>query len=1063
VVISSCDTSQVNIAEGKLCKTLSSIESDSWSVDRLTDGEKGGTGWSSKAYPMYADRSLYPEYIVIDLGDSYAIDRVSLYPSGEGEMAGKGFPEDFTIQVSLEGEPWKVVVDESDYPEPTNAEAQTFRMKKTKARFVRIEATRYRAADLGEHYFQLSEIEVSGRETRNVPIKSTVSQDGKAAAAVRNLRCELEEDPVGVDVVHPRLSWNITSPERGVMQEAFEILVASDKAELDAGTGDMWNSGRTESDNSIGVRYQGKPLQSGKQYWWKVKVYDNRGNEYDWSEPASFFTGRMDPGDWVGEWIGASGETDHGSVYLRREIDISKEVKKAMVYFSGLGYSELSINGQQVGDYVMGPGFTSYHKRTQYLAFDVTEQLSTPGRKALGVTLVDGWYGLKADPWVHKLETREYVDKPKLLLDLHIEYTDGSESHIVSDDSWKWSLGDRSFSWVVLENIDLRRAKPGWDRAGYDDGDWDQVKLVDGPAGMLVRQKEVPSRIIEEVHPKSMTYDPETDTYTFDLFREVAGVVNFRTKGEKGQVITITTIPSLDIYPKENQFILNGGGDFETYDARFYNAAIKQIAIKGVTHEPELEDVTARAMSSMEKSAGSFSCSDGFLTYLEDMVRQTLIYFTTALPIEPTREWKAWTADVLVMFEPNTYQYEDAQRMYERWLYDMWDDQREDGNGAEISPGAVYDDYNSPWWGGMLVWLPWQLYQYYGNESILTESYPSMKRYVDYLTSASVNGIQDWGLADWVPVEETPRPLINTPAHFIYAKIVSETAEMMGNTDDMEKYAELAESIKRAFNEEFLDPETGIYGQAGWEVTPGYPGGALNDIVPHEIWWKGDRVPTQAGQAMALAHGIVPEDLVPLVEKALLSEIKAHYNRVSAGFCSTNFMLHLLEDLAPELMWQMATTHEYPSWYTNTVASDFYLQKSYWHGEPGFWSSEVNNIAGWMYRSPGGIRPGSPGFKNIIIKPSIVGDLHWVNCSFQSVYGEIVSNWQKRGKQVIMNITVPCNSTATVYIPAEDAANITESGHPVEEVDGIKFLGMENNKALYAVGSGTYTFESVIP
>lgn len=1062
MIFSSCDAPRMNIAKGRVCKTLSSTESKGWSVDGLTDGEKGGKGWSSKAYSQHANRSLYPEYIVVDLGASYAIEKVSLFPRGDGEMAGKGFPEDFSIQVSLEGEPWREIVKRNAYPVPSDGEAQTFRMKKSEGRYVKIEASRFHVADSGRYYFQLSELEVFGKKLADVSITASANQVEKVVKSVGGLRCEHEEGPVGIDVAHPRLSWLIESGERGVMQEAYEILVATDEALLEDGVGDVWSSGRTESEQSTWVEYQGKPLQSGKPYWWKVKVYDNMGKEYAWSQPASFTTGKMTQADWKGIWIGANGDTEHGSVYLRREIEVSKEVKRAMVYFCGLGFSELRIDGQQIGDYVMGPGFTSYNKRTQYLAFDVTKQLSVQGQKALGVTLVDGWYGLKTDPWVHKYEKNVYVDKPKLLLDLHIEYSDGTEVVITSDENWTWSRGTVSYSGIDQENIDLRRAKPGWDRSGFDDKEWDPVKTVTGPEGVLVHQREPLCRIIEEIHPEKMSYDQETDTYKFSFISEVAGVVRFRTRGEKGQVITVSTIPSDLAYPHDNRFILNGGNDFEVYDPRFYNIAIKQVAIKGTTHVPKLEDVTVRTISSMGEAAGSFSCSDDYVNYLEDMVRQTMTYYTTFLPNDPSREWKAWTEDILNMFRSNTYLFKDAQGMYERWQHDLIADQRADGNAPNISPGAGYDDYNSPWWGGMIVWLPWNLYQYYGDESILRASYPSMKRYVDFLTSVSEDGLQDWGLLDWLPIEETPRRIINTPAHFLYANVVSITAEMMGKPVDAEEYAELAESIKKAFNEKFLDPETGIYGQEGWEIIEGYPGGSENGIVPHEIWWTGDRVPTQAGQTLPLAVGLVPEEVVPLVEKALLSEIEAHANHLSTGFCSTHSMLKLLADLAPEIGWEMTTKREYPSWYGNTVGSDFYLLKEKWFGGQVFMPSCAGNIVGWIYPSLGGIRPGSPGYKEIIIKPNMVGDLHWVNSSYHSVHGEIVSNWQKQGKQVIMNITIPCNTTATVYIPTEDAVNITESGDPVGTVEGLKFLGMENNAALYEVGSGTYNFQSVV-
>ena len=283
--------------------------------------------------------------------------------------------------------------------------------------------------------------------------------------------------------------------------------------------------------------------------------------------------------------------------------------------------------------------------------------------------------------------------------------------------------------------------------------------------------------------------------------------------------------------------MLAGSGDDEVYEPRFYNIAINKVEIAGVTQVPKLEDVTARIISNGWDRVGSFTCSDGLINSLEDIVRRTSAYYTTFLPNDPTREWKAWTQDIVTMFVPNTYLF-DAQRMYERWQLDMVNDQREDGNVPDVCPGAYFDDYNSPWWGGCVVWLPWNLYQYYGDESFLKESYPAMKRYVDYLSSMSKDGLQDWGLSDWCPIEETPRRIINTPAWYYYATIVSKTAEMMGKTEDVKKYSELAQRIKTTFNKNFLDTTTGIYGELGWKVTPGYPLSVLNGIVPHKIWWS---------------------------------------------------------------------------------------------------------------------------------------------------------------------------------------------------------------------------------
>lgn len=1047
-----------NISRGKSCKTLSSIESEGWSVSKLTDGEKNSKGWSSQAFSVYPEHTLYPEYLVVDLGALYDIDKISLFPRGDGKMAGRGFPEDFSIQVSGEGEPWKVIIQKNAYPKPLTGKAHTFNLINIKGRYVKIEATRLSLADTNRYYFQLSEIEVFGKEIENIPLELNVTSVKTEDNTITNLRCENEVNPIGIDVLEPHLSWWIESPERSIAQTAYQILVASSEVMLKNGNADMWNSGLVASDNSTAVLYKGKPLLSGKKYYWTVKVNCANGKAFGWSNPATFTTGKMNQTDWEGKWIGAYSDTKHRAIHLRKEIALSKSVKRAMVYFSGLGFSELTIQGQKVGNYLVTPGFTSYNKRTQYMVYDVTEDLSSPGRKVLGITLVDGWYG---QGYGHGFEKNIYVDKPKLLLNLHIDYQDGTDTIYVSDESWKYSFGDIVYSGITREDIDLRKSMPGWDKSGYNDNNWDPVKEVNGPTGVLIRQKEPPCQIIEEIYPVSMFFDAAKNTCTYDFGREVAGVVCFRAKGEKGTEITITTIPSYKELSNNSQFILAGNDDYEVYKPRFFNIAIKQVVIKGVTYAPRLEDITVSTISSGWARAGKFSCSDGFVNTMEDIGRRTSAYYTTFLPNDPTREWKAWTQDCVTMFASNAYLF-DAQNIYRRWLLDMMNDQREDGNVPNVCPGAYFDDYNSPWWGGCVVWLSWNLYQYYGDQSFLKESYSAMKRYVDFLSSLSREGLQDWGLSDWCPIEETPRPLINTPAYYLYATIVSKTAEMMGETVDAGKYSVLADRIKKVYNERFLDAETGIYGQLGWNVTPGYPLSVLNGEVPHKLWWSGNRVCTQAGQTLPLALGLVPEKLIPLVEKALLSEIEAHSNHVSTGFCSTPYLLQVLQDFAPEIGWIMTTSRDYPSWYSNTLGSDNTLMKEMWHGGQAFMPSLAGNIVEWIYQSLGGIRPGSPGFKNIIIKPNMVGDLHWVNSSYNSVYGEIVSNWQKRGNHRVMNIKIPCNTTATVYIPAESKESVKESNHSLVQDQNVSFLRMEEGNAVFHVGSGNYQFMSTL-
>jgi alpha-L-rhamnosidase len=319
-------------------------------------------------------------------------------------------------------------------------------------------------------------------------------------------------------------------------------------------------------------------------------------------------------------------------------------------------------------------------------------------------------------------------------------------------------------------------------------------------------------------------------------------------------------------------------------------------------------------------------------------------------------------------------------------------------------------------------------------------------------------------LLDWLAIEETPIALINTPAHYRFAKIVSWTAEKLGLPDDAKKYAAMAEGVKDTVNKAFLDPATGIYGEKGWKIRKG------NSEMPcgleplHSVWWTGDRPCTQAGQVMPLALGMVPDAARPAVESALLREIAAHKERLSTGFVSTPYLLDVLMDLAPELCWRLTTARDFPSWYGMTLGSGNDLMKETWSGGQAIMPSLGGNFARWCYRGLGGIRPdeAAPGFKKIIIKPAIVGNLKWVECWHDSNYGRIVSNWKRTGQKLTMEVTIPVNATATVFVPAKDAAGVTESGKPVDQAQGVNFLRTENNAAVYAVGSGTYRFQSTL-
>ena len=750
----------------------------------------------------------------------------------------------------------------------------------------------------------------------------------------------------------------------------------------------------------------------------------------------------------------------HGAIYLRKEFDLARPAVRAVLSFSGLGFSEVAVDGRKVGDYVIGPGFTDYDHRVPYLTFDVTDRFTSPGRKRLDVTLADGWYALARDPWVHQLEKKPYVDLPKLLLDLRLIHADGTETVISSDESWKWTTGEITRSWIAGEDIDLRRA-------GETARSWRSAVPVKGPRGKLEHQKESHNSIVEEIRPASVSFDAKTATATYEIGREVNGWVRFRAGGPAGTTIRITTIPSDPHYPRTSTFVVSGSGGKETYEPRFFYTAMKRVTVSGLVEQPTLDDIVVCRISSMRTPAGAFSCSDEFVTGMEQVVRRTVVNYTTFLPNDPVREWKAWTQDIQSMFGSAFYLFAESQTMYERWQHDLLDSQRADGNMANVAPGPVFDDYNSPWWGGCGVWLPWEWRLAYGDDSLLRESYAAMGEYVKFLggEASKSGGLQQWGLGDWLAVEETPVALINTPAHVHFLRIVSETAALLGRSGEAQAYAAMSDGVKETFNRKFLDSTTGIYGEKSWKVQKGnwdVPGG----IEPlHKIWWNGDRPCTQAGQVLPLALGLVPVADRPAVERALKREIRAHQDRLSTGFVSTPYLLDVLTDLDPELCWRLATTPEFPSWFSMTRGSGNDLLKETWAGGQALMPSLGGSFARWCYRGLGGIRPSPevPGFKVIIIKPAVVTGLTWVQSHHDSPYGRIVSNWRLVGNRLTMEVTIPPNTTALVNVPAKDAAGVKESGKSAAKVKGVKFLRMENGAAIFAVGSGSYRFQSLVP
>ena len=757
---------------------------------------------------------------------------------------------------------------------------------------------------------------------------------------------------------------------------------------------------------------------------------------------------------------------------LRKEVDLPKQPVRATAYISGLGYYELSINGKKVGDHVLDPGFTDYTKRVLYVTHDVTRLLKS-GRSAISVVLGGGWYDFPStDVWA--FHQAPWIAPPKLLLNIDVEYSDGTRDAIVSDESWKCSTdGPIIFNSVRGGEIyDARKEMPGWDRPGYDDSAWADAKVAVAPKGRLQAQYHPPIRVVKTIQPVKIT-EPKPGIYVFDLGVNGAGWARLKTRGERGQKITLhfNELLKNDGTVRVNflagltrgryqtsRFILNGepsssavtpgqGGE-EVYEPRFTYHGFRYVQVTGLSEKPTKDTLVGCQVHTDPEPAGEFSCSNPLVNRIHKMIQQTQLTNIHGIPTDcPQREKIGWTGDGYITMEEAIYNFH-MPTFYLKWWRDMLDVQDDNGHASCIAPspgwGRSLPDgsphfLSDPWWGGAIVRLPWKHYRYYGDMRILEEAYEPMKKYLDYVATQAPGHISWANEGDWLEVgskrsSRTPPQLAGTAAYYYHAKIVADIAKLLGKDDEVEKYKRLADEICAAFHAEYFDESTGLYA-----------------------------ADSQTAQAMPLYFGMTHEDKRSLVLQQLLENIqKTRKSHISSGIIGTYYVFQtLMESGHNELAYAMVTQEDFPSWghMLNNGATTVWES---WHGDDSRNHPALGSVGAWFYQGLGGIRldPSAPAFKRIIIKPAVVGDLDWVNCSYQSVRGRVVSNWRREGGKFSLNVTVPVNTTAIVYVPTDNAKDITESDRPAAESKSVKFLRTEDGTAVYSVGSGRYTFKA---
>lgn len=824
-----------------------------------------------------------------------------------------------------------------------------------------------------------------------------------------DLRCEYLVNPLGIDVTNPRLTWKINDANEGAMQSAYRVLVGTDSAAVAAGTGNQWDSGAVNSSASL-VVYEGSLLKPFTRYFWSVEAKDATGKAYTRSSVSAFETGIMDA-KWKGAWIAdGHGIAHRPAPYFRKEFATDKRIKSARAYIAVAGLYELYINGEKIGNHRLDPMYTRFDRRTLYVAHDVTALLDQ-GKNAIGVVLGNGWYNHQAMA-VWNFDRAPWRNRPTFCLDLHITYEDGSMETIVSERDWKSGEGAIvSNNIYTAEHYDGRLEQTGWNQVGFDDSTWRGVSYRSAPSTNVAAQTMHPIRNVEEIKPKSVKRLDDT-TYLFDLGRNIAGVSKLSVSGPTGTVLRLkhgerlgengyVDLSNIDVYyrpvddtdPFQTDIVTLKGEGEETFMPSFNYKGFRYVEV--TSSQPiELDETTLVGyfMHSDVPAIGTISSSNTLLERINWASNNSYLSNLFGYPTDcPQREKNGWTGDGHFAIETALYNF-DGITIYEKWLADHRDEQQPNGVLPDIIPtgGWGYGTANGTDWTSTIAIIPWNLYLFYGDTRPLSDNYEAIKKYVDYVTQISPEGLTTWGRGDWVPVKSTSSlELTSSIYYYVDAVILAKAANLLGKEEDHHHYTELATFIRKAINGKYLDAEAGIYASG-----------------------------TQTELSMPLMWGVVPEDVIAKVAERLAERVKADGSHIDVGVLGAKAVLNALsENGYADLAYTLASRDTYPSWGAWIAAGATTLLENWDLNATRDISDNhmmFGEIGAWFFKALGGIKPDEqrPGFKNVLIEPHFATGLDAFEATHEGPQGKIQVSWKRAGKAVAVSITIPANSEA---------------------------------------------------
>jgi len=869
---------------------------------------------------------------------------------------------------------------------------------------------------------------------------------------VYGLATDYAHDPLGIDVAQPPLSWKLKSPARGEMQTAYQILVSSSESNLAQSRGDVWDSEKVASGQSVDIRYSGAPLASQTRYYWKVRVWGSNGRPSAWSAPAWWETALLQQSDWTAKWIGPSTFDTNPAAgpLLRKEFTANRRISRARVYISGLGNYVMSINGRKVGNRVLDPAYTQYDKTVLYATYDATSYIHG-GRNAIGVELAPGFY---------------YYSTPKLLMQLVIDYADGSSTTIATDGTWQlgtsgptlFDTRDGLSGGPVFagETYDARRDPIGWDRPGFNAQSWQPASIVPAPGGKLVTEAMEPVTVAASVEPAGVA-EPRPGTYVVDMGRTLTGWVRLAASGQAGAKVsiqygeklnsdgTVNGTPNPGPRPRyqRDEYIFRGSGT-ETWEPSFTWKSFRYAQLNGLSAPPPKGTVIGRAVHNAVQNEGEFSSSDTLYNEIHQAMRRTTLNNLLGYPaIDPANERNGWTADTQLITPSMTDNF-GVDAFLRQWLNDVQDGQRSDGVISKIDPirdGCCYGGW-TPEWTAAYPLVAWDLYVRYGDRDVLESHYDSLVNYMQWQIRSLSNGIApasqygDWYSPGYGAGPEDRR-LTATAYVYREAMVMADITSALGHNDNAANYRSTAKSIKTSFNQLFLDTASGQYRTAS---DPGY---------------------RQASNAIPLEFGMVPAEYRASVLQGLVDDVRAHGDHLNTGILGTPALLDVLtQNGHADLAQAIADQTTYPSWGQWIGAGADTLWEQWGLNARSKNHPMFGTIDAWFYQDIAGISPDPqhPGYQHSIIKPHPMAAPSDASASHDSMYGQIKSAWTVTSTGFHLDATIPANATSTIFIPVKTCSTVTESGLPADDANGVESLGISNGYAEFNVGSGSYHF-----